>query len=152
MKKRSTPGHRSRRAAEAVRETVTAFLSEEARDPRIGMVTVTNVHVTGDLQRAVVSFVVHGDEQARRDTLEGLSHAASAVRRPAIARWAKRPSKVTPSQRCTQWTAASQCSGRSSPLKKKSFNGSTPKSRSIKRNLTSSLTKTEKASALCMRR
>lgn len=81
MKKRSTPEHRSRRAAEAVRETVTAFLSEEARDPRIGMVTVTNVQVTGDLQRAVVSFVVHGDEQARQDTLEGLSHAASAVRR-----------------------------------------------------------------------
>jgi ribosome-binding factor A len=81
LKKRSSPGHRSRRAAEAVRETVTAFLSEEARDPRIGMVTVTNVRVTGDLQRAVVSFVVHGDEKARQDTLVGLTHAASAVRR-----------------------------------------------------------------------
>ncbi len=81
MKRRSSPGHRSRRAAEAVRETVTAFLSEEARDPRIGMVTVTSVHVTGDLQRAVVSFVVHGDEKARQDTLAGLTNAASAVRR-----------------------------------------------------------------------
>lgn len=81
MKKRSSPAHRSRRAAEAVRETVTAFLSEEARDPRIGMVTVTNVRVTGDLQRAVVSFVVHGDEKARQDTLAGLNNAASAVRR-----------------------------------------------------------------------
>jgi ribosome-binding factor A len=71
--------------AEAIRAGVTAFLREQARDPRIGLVTVTGVDVTGDLRHATVRFVVHGDEQARAQTLEGLSHAAVAVRRALAA-------------------------------------------------------------------
>lgn len=57
------------------------FLRQEARDPRIGMVTVTQVEVTGDLSRAVVRYVVHGDEAARAGSAEGLAAAAVAVRR-----------------------------------------------------------------------
>jgi len=77
----SVPGRRPQRVAEQVRQVVTAFLQEEARDPRIGFVTVTGVDITRDLQRAVISFTVHGDETARAQTLEGLEHAAVAVRR-----------------------------------------------------------------------
>jgi len=77
----SPPGRRPRRVAEQVRQVVTAFLQEEARDPRIGFVTVTNVDVTGDLQHATVHYVVHGDAQAQAQTDEGLAAAASAVRR-----------------------------------------------------------------------
>jgi len=75
------PGRRPRRVAETVRQVVTTFLQEEARDPRIGFVTVTGVEITHDLQRAVVKFTVHGDEAAREQTFEGLQHAAVAVRR-----------------------------------------------------------------------
>ena len=60
---------------------VTAFLTEEARDPRIGLVTVTNVAITRDLTRASVSYVVHGDADQRDRTQEGLEAAAVAVRR-----------------------------------------------------------------------
>lgn len=83
MKRRhaSVPGRRPQRVAEQVRQVVTAFLQEEARDPRIGFVTVTGVDITGDLQRAVINFTVHGDEAARAQTLEGLEAAAVAVRR-----------------------------------------------------------------------
>jgi ribosome-binding factor A len=77
----SVPGRRPQRVAEQVRQVVTAFLQEEARDPRIGFVTVTGVDITRDLQRAVISFTVHGDEAARAQTLEGLEAAAVAVRR-----------------------------------------------------------------------
>jgi ribosome-binding factor A len=77
----SPPGRRPRRVAEQVRQVVTAFLREDARDPRIGLVTVTGVDVTGDLQRATVHYVVHGGSDQQSQTDEGLSAAASAVRR-----------------------------------------------------------------------
>lgn len=80
-----TPGRRPQRVAEAIREVVAVFLAEEARDPRIGLVTVTGVRATRDLKRAVVTFVAHGDEQAQRSSLEGLTAAAVAIRR-ALAR------------------------------------------------------------------
>jgi ribosome-binding factor A len=77
----SPPGRRPQRVAEQVRVVVTAFLQEEARDPRIGFVTVTGVELTADLQRAVVRYTVHGDDAARTQTQEGLEAAAVAVRR-----------------------------------------------------------------------
>lgn len=61
-----------------MRRVVTAFLHEEARDPRIGLVTITDVRVTADLQRATVRFVVHGEGSG---ALEGLRAAAPAIRR-----------------------------------------------------------------------
>ncbi len=75
------PGRRAQRLAEQVRQVVTTFLQEEARDPRIGLVTITKVTVTTDLQRAVVDFVVHGDAGVQAETLLGLTNAAGAVRR-----------------------------------------------------------------------
>lgn len=76
-----TPGRRPQRMAEQLRQVITTFLQEEARDPRIGLVTITRVKVGADLQRAVVQFVVHGDENVRNQTLEGLTNAAPAIRR-----------------------------------------------------------------------
>jgi ribosome-binding factor A len=69
------------RLAEQIRQVVTAFLQAEARDPRIGLVTVIAVDVTADLQHAHVRYVVHGDDAQRRDTQEGLDAAAAAIRR-----------------------------------------------------------------------
>ncbi|MBI4543235.1 MAG: 30S ribosome-binding factor RbfA [Gemmatimonadetes bacterium] len=74
-------GRRPQRVAEAVREVVASFLQKEARDPRIGFVTVTGVRATPDLRRAVVSFVAHGDADAQAAALAGLGRAAGAVRR-----------------------------------------------------------------------
>ena len=63
MKRRRTgdAGRRPRRVAEQIRQVVAAFLMEDVRDPRIGFVTVTNVDLSGDLQHAVIRYVVHGD-------------------------------------------------------------------------------------------
>ena len=67
--------------AEQIRQVVTAFLQAEARDPRIGLVTVTLVEVTQDLQHATVHYVVHGDAAQQELTSQGLAAAAAAVRR-----------------------------------------------------------------------
>ena len=74
-------GRRPRRVAEQVRQVVMAFLQEEARDPRIGLVTVTAVELTGDLQHATITYVVHGGSEQQAQTGEGLAAAVPAVRR-----------------------------------------------------------------------
>jgi ribosome-binding factor A len=76
-----TPGRRPQRVAEAIREAVAEFLTAEARDPRIGLVTVTAVKVTPDLKRAVVAVMVHGDAAAKEQSRRALIHAAGAIRR-----------------------------------------------------------------------
>ena len=76
-----TPGRRPQRVAEAIREAVAEFLTAEARDPRIGLVTVTGVRVTPDLKRAVVQVMVHGDEETKERSRRALTHAAGAMRR-----------------------------------------------------------------------
>ncbi|HXY70889.1 MAG TPA: 30S ribosome-binding factor RbfA [Gemmatimonadales bacterium] len=75
-----TPGRRPQRVAEAIREAVAEFLTAEARDPRIGLVTVTAVKVTPDLKRAVVQVMVHGDDETKERSRKTLSHAAGAMR------------------------------------------------------------------------
>ncbi len=81
-----TPGRRPQRVAEAIREAVAEFLTAEARDPRIGFVTVTQVKVTADLKRAVVAVMARGDEEEKKQCLYGLAHAEGAVRRAIAAR------------------------------------------------------------------
>lgn len=76
-----TPGRRPQRVAEAIRAAVAEFLHGEARDPRIGLVTVTQVKVTPDLKRAVVAVMVHGDEEVKTQSLYALRHAVGAIRR-----------------------------------------------------------------------
>ena len=63
-----------RRVNEAVRAVVADGISE-LNDPRIGLVTVTGVSVTSDLQEATVYVSVLGSERKRRLTLAGLESA-----------------------------------------------------------------------------
>ena len=63
-----------RRVNESVRAVVAEGIAE-LKDPRIGLVTVTGVHVTADLQEATVYVSVLGNERKRRATLAGLESA-----------------------------------------------------------------------------
>jgi|SRR5207237_1091732 len=65
---------RMRRVNEAVRAVIADAVSD-LKDPRIGMVTVTGVSVTPDLQEATVFVSVLGNERKRRATLAGLESA-----------------------------------------------------------------------------
>src|SRR4051794_18488618 len=63
-----------RRVNEAVRSVVAEGV-RDLKDPRIGLVTVTGVVVTSDLQEATVFVSVLGNEKVRRATLVGLASA-----------------------------------------------------------------------------
>src|SRR5689334_6959497 len=78
MKRR--PSHRPERVAEAIRQTVAAFLTGDVRDPRVGFVTVTGVEVSADLEHARVRVSVMGSEDEKAKSLEGLASAARYLR------------------------------------------------------------------------
>lgn len=72
---------RSDRVAEAIREEVARFLTEDVKDPRIrGLVTVTAVEVTRDLRHAKVFVSVLGSDADRSATFDGLASVASHLR------------------------------------------------------------------------
>ncbi len=56
------------------------IIGRKIKDPRVGFVTVTDVHVTGDLQQATVYISVLGNEEQREDTLRGLAKAKGFIR------------------------------------------------------------------------
>lgn len=74
--------HRPEQVAEAIRAAVaSALLQGEIRDPRVGLVTVSNVEVTRDLSHAMVYVMPHGEEAEKVAAVEGLQSAAGYLRR-----------------------------------------------------------------------
>ena len=71
---------RPEQVGETVRQVVTDALLREIRDPRVGLVTVTHVQVSGDLSVARVAVAVPGEEAERQRALEGLQSAAGFFR------------------------------------------------------------------------
>src|SRR2546421_9914896 len=78
MKRRTH--HRPERVAEAIRQTVAAFLTGSVRDPRVGFVTVTAVEVSADLAYARGRVSVMGNDEEKAKSLEGLTSAARFLR------------------------------------------------------------------------
>lgn len=70
--------HRPQQVAETIRQVIADALVREARDPRLGRVTITAVRVTPDLALATLRVTV--PEADRERTLEGLESATGFLR------------------------------------------------------------------------
>jgi ribosome-binding factor A len=68
-------GGRMRRVDEAMREVLSAAITSELKDPRVGFVTVTAVDTSPDLRHARVYVSVLGSDGVRARSLEGLRSA-----------------------------------------------------------------------------
>src|SRR5262252_8044539 len=73
--------HRTERIAETLREEIAQIVGFELEDPRLTMVTVTEVRVADDLRDASIYVTVQGDEQEHQQALKALEHAAPYVRK-----------------------------------------------------------------------
>ena len=71
------------RVASLIKREVSQMLMSDIKDDRVGagMVSVTDVEVSGDLQHAKVFVSIYGTEAARAETMEGLAAATKFVRR-----------------------------------------------------------------------
>ncbi|MDP1898456.1 MAG: 30S ribosome-binding factor RbfA [Sulfurimicrobium sp.] len=71
---------RPRRVAEQIQRELAELIQLEVKDPRVGMVTLTDVEVTPDYSHAKVYFTLLNQGHSLDETLEGLSRAAGYLR------------------------------------------------------------------------
>jgi ribosome-binding factor A len=73
---------RVERVASLIKREVSQMLVVGIKDDRVGagMVSITDVAVSGDLQHAKVFVSIYGTEEARAETMEGLKAATGFVR------------------------------------------------------------------------
>jgi ribosome-binding factor A len=76
-----TAHNRPERVAQMVQELLAETFSRGMRDPRIGLVTITGVKMSPDLREAWVYWTVHGGEEQRKHTAQGLLNARGFLRR-----------------------------------------------------------------------
>ena len=69
-----------RRHAERVRELVASVVRTQIKDPRLGMITITDTRITADLRDATVFYTVLGDAAAQASTAAALESAKGLLR------------------------------------------------------------------------
>jgi len=73
--------HRSERVADILREEITQIVGYELEDPRLTMVTITEVRLSDNMRAARVYVTVAGNEEEYKSALAALRHAAPYVRK-----------------------------------------------------------------------
>jgi ribosome-binding factor A len=71
---------RARKLAGRIKQIVATGIETQIKDPRLGMVTITDARVSGDLHDATVFYTVFGDEEAHRESAAALESARGVLR------------------------------------------------------------------------
>src|SRR3712207_3380147 len=71
---------RAGKRAVRIRQIVSAAIETQIKDPRLGMVTVTDARVTSDLREATVFYTVDGDATQVEDSAKALTSATGVLR------------------------------------------------------------------------
>jgi ribosome-binding factor A len=71
---------RQHRVGHLLREEISAIIQRELRDPRIGLVSITEASVSPDLRQARIFVSIYGDQDSKRASIEALNSAAGHIR------------------------------------------------------------------------
>lgn len=71
---------RARRLAGRIKQIVATQIEAHIKDPRLGMVTITDVRVSGDLHDATLFYTVFGDQAAVTASAAALESAKGVLR------------------------------------------------------------------------
>ena len=71
------------RVAALIKREVSLMLLTEIKDDRVGsgMVSITDIDLSGDLQHATIFVSIYGTEEAKEETMEGLRASVGFVRK-----------------------------------------------------------------------
>jgi ribosome-binding factor A len=75
------PTQRQQRVGRQILQEISTIVETELADPRLQLVTFTEVRISPDLRNARVFFSCLGGEVERKRAEQGLQHAAGALRR-----------------------------------------------------------------------
>jgi ribosome-binding factor A len=71
---------RTDRLNEQLRQEISLLVRDEVRDPRVGVVTITAVETSPELDHAKIYVTALGDDHEKREALGGLRSAAPFIR------------------------------------------------------------------------
>jgi len=71
---------REQRLSKLLKEELSAIILREINDPRLGMISITDVELTPDLKVAYVHISAFGDQTERDQSIMVLDHAAGFLR------------------------------------------------------------------------
>lgn len=71
---------RQRKVQDRIQQTVASMLGRRLKDPRLEMVTITDVRVTGDLQHATIFYTVYGSDEQRAGAGRAFESAKGMIR------------------------------------------------------------------------
>lgn len=72
---------RGRKIADRIKVITAELLERRIKDPRLGFVTITDVRVTGDNQKATIFWTELGDESSAASSAVALESAKGVVRK-----------------------------------------------------------------------
>ena len=75
---------RARKLAVRIREVVSMTLETQVKDPRLGMVTITDAKVTPDLREATLYYTVYGSDEERQSSAMALESAKGVLRSQVV--------------------------------------------------------------------
>lgn len=71
---------RSRRVADEIQRELAGIIRMEVKDPRVGLITITGVEVTSDLEHAKIFITSLNPQGSHQDALTGLKRASGFLR------------------------------------------------------------------------
>ena len=71
---------RARKLSRRIKQIVASMLEMQVKDPRLGMVTITDVRMTGDLHDATIFYTVLGGDEDRTASAAALESAKGILR------------------------------------------------------------------------
>ena len=74
-------GYRAERVGQEMKRELSRILREDIKDPRIGLITITHVDVSGDLRNAKIYYSSYGIKQNARNVEKGLTKAKGFIKR-----------------------------------------------------------------------
>ena len=75
------PTHRQQRVAEQIKVEIGQLIEHQVNDPRLNLVSVTDVTISADLREANIFVSALAGEAASADVLAGLEHARGFLKR-----------------------------------------------------------------------
>jgi ribosome-binding factor A len=75
------PGRRAARVGDQILKEIADLLVRRVKDPRVGGVTLTGIHLSNDLKHSRVYYSLIGDREDIRKTQAGLDSAKGFIKR-----------------------------------------------------------------------
>ncbi|MDY6084392.1 MAG: 30S ribosome-binding factor RbfA [Dialister sp.] len=72
---------RVRKLQEFIKQEVSSMLMYDLKDPRLGFITVTSAHLTGDLREATIYVSLFGSKEEKETSLLALNKSKGFIRK-----------------------------------------------------------------------